>query len=194
MKTWLLKINFSYYYLKWCKTYRWVQRRLPGYKKKVIDVKSRIKLTPGGSIKEHWKSIVDEFNLKWRKDKIYMLGDVISDPYISAYTNGGDCDDHGAIALEILNDSYVEHNVIYRKKGFLSIIDSNLLGGHTIAFWASSSCNSLRVISNGKVRVFSSKEDLVKWWNKTKNTKSKARFLVEYTKDLKLVSIKEYSI
>ena len=195
MKKFLIKLNFKVYYLNWCKLYRSIQRRLPGYSIKKQEVSSKVAkiIIKKGTIKEHWDSIIKEFNLKWRADKWYMLFDVISDPYISANDHVEDCDGHAAMSLEFLRDEYTENGKVYKKRGFVSVINSNLLGGHALGVWEAED-KSLIIISNSNVHRFISEEEMIKWWNSVKESKSPSRFVVEYTQDLKFKDVREYSL
>lgn len=195
MKKFLIALDFKVYYLNWCKTYRWIQSKMPGYSKKKKEVQERVAkiIIKQGAAHDHWGKIVEEFSLKWTADPWYQLFDVISDPYISAYEHGDDCDGHGAMALEFLRDVYVVNGKPHHKKGFVSIVNSNLLGAHALGIWESAD-GSIIANSNSSIHYFDSEEELVKWWNSAKSSKSPSRFVVEYTQDLKFKEVREYNL
>ncbi len=195
MKKFLIKWAFKIYYMPWCKLYRWFQKNsigYPGKRDEVMDKVGKIIVKPG-TPHFHWEKIVKEFDLNWKKDKWYQLFDAISNPFISAYNHGDDCDGYAAMALEFLRGEYIADDKFYKKKGFVSLINNDLLGGHTLGVWEARD-KSIIVNSNSDIHSFDSEEAMVRWWNQVKSSKSPSKFIVEYTKDLKFKEVRECDI
>ena len=106
-------IGFSLY-LFWCKFYTFFQRLFKG--KQYTKIKKLVEMY-FDSIKEidvplyrKWSMINEHFNFKWRADKWYMLWDVISDPYLSLYNHGDDCDGFANCALHFFGEEIIHEN------------------------------------------------------------------------------------
>lgn len=187
MKT-IVKIGF-WFYLTWCKVYQFFERLY--YKKTYEKTKNKIESEFNElrrlnvSPMEKWKSLMKEYNFKWRADKWYMLTDVVSDPYIALSKGGDDCDGHANIALKFFGE-YLHYNGKYYKGCFWSYLNKKAKGGHAVAVWKSKDGSCL-LVSNGKMQEMKSEKAIMEWFKDV--YKYELGILVKWNINYKVLSI-----
>jgi hypothetical protein len=188
MKKTLVKTGF-WFYTAWGKTYRFFERlfNFRRYKRVKKDVDNFFKelhesnLTPEGK----WDTLMQYYNFKWRADKWYMLGDVISDPYLALDNNGDDCDGFATIALLLFGDT-IEYNGKVYKGGYWSYLNKGWKNGHAIAVWKAEDGNCF-VVSNGLMFQTNNEEEIMEWFKKY--YKYELGIIVKYSKDFKVTDV-----
>lgn len=184
----LVKFGYFFYFL-WHRIYQFFERLWwrKDYKKIKNSIISdfneirKLEISP----MEKWKMVMEKYNFKWRKDTWYMLGDVISDPYIALHKGGDDCDGHANIGFEFFGE-YINWNGKIYKGCYWAYANKKLKGGHMVGVWKAKDGTCL-LLSNGTMEEKESEQAIMKWFKDV--YKYELGILVKFSKDKKVLSV-----
>ncbi len=166
MKKMILWLVFKFYYLPWSRLYRFFEkRRFKHYKNLVTHAENAIIRSEKPDAGKWWTAFLAEFpEMKWRKDTVGMLFDVVSDPYI-ALKRGDDCDGFAMLAAVVLGPvvKVADAKCPYESEDIWFCHSKDLTSGHAVAVWSGPS-GRLFVVSNSMSKTFNTESQFLAWF------------------------------
>ncbi len=150
-------------YCAWGRLYRRCERaRTGGHGEMKSAIRKRIELMSFG---ERVNFIIG--GMRYRKDTAGMLGDVMSDPYVSLHEGGDDCDGYASVGYVVFGEKFQLGSRTFEFDGFYSVLFDGLARrllkrestGHMIAVWAAQD-GTCFAVSTEYMRMFENRREI----------------------------------
>ena len=150
---------------------------------------NKIPVTHFSQLQTFWKHIMND--ISWRKDPWNQLWDAVSDPFVSYYLRGDDCDGFAFMATKIIGEylrvgwSRSDYDV-YRFASISFVINYKKKRGHAVSIWKEEGGQKIIIVSNKEVKKFQDRAEFLTWFNQVF---FKPSWIVETDKKLKIKEI-----